>query len=236
MVFDISEKLGDFIQKEAPLKAIFMDYYLNFVIHFGNLFSPLIVFLSVIWFTSKLAQNTEIIPMITSGRNFLRLMRPYMIGATILMFISLFMNHFVLPEANRVRLQFEDDYYRNVRRVSNYYAQFPENKTVYFHSYQADLDRVINLVIEQRDENNKLVSILKAREARNVDSTFQWEIQDYFMRYIGSPHDSIVVGKPRETMDTVFPFPRPWERRGGRGIPGRQARRLARGTRIRGTS
>lgn len=206
MVFDISERLGDFIQKEAPLSAIFFDYYLNFVIYFGNLFSPLIVFISVIWFTAKLAQNTEIIPMINSGRNFLRLMRPYMIGATILMLISLVMNHFVLPESNRVRLQFEEDYYRNVRRVSNYYAQFPDNKTVYFDSYRSDLQRVLGLVVEQRDDNNRLVSIVKAREARNIDSTFNWEIQDYFIRFIGTPHDSIVVGKPRETMDTVFPF------------------------------
>ena len=206
MVFDISERLGDFIQKEAPLRAIFFDYYLNFVIYFGNLFSPLIVFISVIWFTAKLAQNSEIIPMINSGRNFLRLMRPYMIGATILMFISLVMNHFVLPESNRVRLQFEEEYYRNVRQVSNYYAQFPDNKTVYFDSYRSDLQRVLGLVIEQRDENNKLASLLKAREALNIDSTFQWEIQDYFIRFIGSPHDSIVVGQPRETIDTVFPF------------------------------
>lgn len=196
MVFDISERLGDFIQKEAPLSAIFFDYYLNFVIYFGNLFSPLIVFISVIWFTAKLAQNTEIIPMINSGRNFLRLMRPYMIGATILMLISLVMNHFVLPESNRVRLQFEEDYYRNVRRVSNYYAQFPDNKTVYFDSYRSDLQRVLGLVVEQRDDNNRLVSIVKAREARNIDSTFNWEIQDYFIRFIGTPHDSIVVGKP----------------------------------------
>ena len=70
IVFDISERLGDFIQKQAPLKAIIFDYYFNFVIYFGNLFSPLIIFLSVIWFTSKMAQRTEIIPMINNGRSF----------------------------------------------------------------------------------------------------------------------------------------------------------------------
>jgi lipopolysaccharide export system permease protein len=206
MVFDVSERLGDFIQKEAPLKAILVDYYLNFLIYYGNLFSPLIVFLSVIWFTAKMAQNTEIIPMINSGRNFMRILRPYMIGATILMMISLLMNHFVLPESNRTRLQFEEDYYRNVRRVSNYYAQFPDKKTVYFDSYRSDLNRVLGLVVEQRDENNRMVSLLRAREARNNDTTGRWELQDYFLRYIGHPHDSIVVGAPRAIMDTAFPF------------------------------
>jgi lipopolysaccharide export system permease protein len=206
MVFDISERLGDFIQKEAPIKGIFLEYYLNFLLYYGNLFSPLIVFLSVIWFTAKMAQNSEIIPMINSGRNFLRLLRPYMIGATILMLISLVMNHFVLPQANRVRLQFEEDYYRSVRRVSNYYAQFPGKKTVYFDSYRSDINRVLGLVVEQRDENNRVISIVRAREAINADSTFNWELQDYFIRYIGHPHDRIVVGPPRETMDTVLPF------------------------------
>lgn len=206
MVFDISERLGDFIQKEAPIKGIFLEYYLNFLLYYGNLFSPLIVFLSVIWFTAKMAQNSEIIPMINSGRNFSRILRPYMMGATILMLISLAMNHFVLPKANHVRLQFEEDYYRSVRRVANYYAQFPGKKTVYFDSYRSDINRVLGLVVEQRDENNKVISILRAREAINQDSTNNWELQDYFIRHIRYPHDKIVVGPPRETMDTVLPF------------------------------
>lgn len=206
MVFDISERLGDFIQKQAPLKAIIFDYYFNFVIYFGNLFSPLIIFLSVIWFTSKMAQRTEIIPMINNGRSFNRLLRPYILGATILMLISLFLNHFVLPVSNQVRLQFEEDYYRNIRSINNYYAQFPNGKTVYFDSYRSDLNRVLGLVVEQRNDDNELVSILRAREAMNKDSTFEWEIQDYFIREIGDPNDKIIIGKPREIKDTILTF------------------------------
>lgn len=206
MVFDLSEKLGDFIQKEAPLKAIVFDYYFSFVIYFGNLFSPLITFVSVIWFTAKMAQNTEIIPMINSGRPFSRILRPYMVGATILMLISLAMNHFVLPISNKKRLNFEEEYYRNIRSVSNFYAEYPNNQTVYFDSYRSDYGRAAGFVIEQRDENNRIMSLIRAKDARNPDSTNVWTLKDYFIRYVGYPNDSIIVGRPGATIDTVFPF------------------------------
>ncbi|MDX1652681.1 MAG: LptF/LptG family permease [Brumimicrobium sp.] len=207
MVFDLAERLGEFIDRDAPIKSILLDYYLNFVIYFGNLFSPLIVFVSVIWFTAKMAQNTEIIPMLNSGRPFSRILRPYMIGATILMLISLVLNHFVLPESNKARLRFEEDYYRNMRTVSNYYAEFPGNKIVYFDSYRADKNRALGFVIEQRDDKGNLISLLRAKEVTNPDTTFNWRIRDYYIRYIGSPSDRIVTSEnPGEYLDTVFSF------------------------------
>lgn len=207
MVFDVSEKMGDFLERQAPLKVILLDYYVNFVIYFGNLFSPLIVFVSVIWFTAKMAQNTEIIPMINSGRPFRRILRPYMIGATILMLISLVFNHYVLPESNKIRLQFEEDYYRNVRTVSNYFAEFPGNKVVYFDSYRSDKGRALGFVMENRDEDNNLISILKADQAFNTDSTEEWTLVDYRIRYIGNPHDSLFLPQVLGAeLDTILPF------------------------------
>ncbi len=207
VVFDLAERLGDFIEKEAPLKAIIFDYYFNFIIHFGNLFSPLIVFVSVIWFTAKMAQNTEIIPMINSGRPFRRILRPYMIGATILMLISLVLNHIVLPEANKSRLRFEENYYRNTRVVSDYYAEYPGNTFVYFDSYRADRSQALGFVMENRGKNNELESILKARQAKNLDSTNQWELTDYYIRYVGDTHDSLSIPPSSgHTLDTIFPF------------------------------
>ncbi|PKR81148.1 permease [Brumimicrobium salinarum] len=207
MVFDLAERLGEFIEKEAPISAIIFDYYLNFVIYFGNLFSPLIVFVAVIWFTAKMAQNTEIIPMLNSGRPFRRILRPYMIGATILMLISLALNHIVLPESNKVRLQFEEDYYRNIRTVANYFAEFPGKKVVYFDSYRSDKSRALGFVMENRNEKGELVSILKANQAINPDSTEQWQLIDYHIRYVGEPHDELVFPpNSGHRLDTVFPF------------------------------
>ena len=110
MVFDISARLSEFIDNKAPIKEIFLEYYLNFLIYYGNTFSPLIIFISVIWFTAKMAQETEIIPMIFSGRAFVRILRPYLISATFLVIISLFMNNYLLPISNKIRFDFEEKY------------------------------------------------------------------------------------------------------------------------------
>ncbi|MBW7868536.1 MAG: LptF/LptG family permease [Brumimicrobium sp.] len=207
MVFDLAERLTEFLEKGASIKAIIFEYYLNFVIYFGNLFSPLIVFVSVIWFTAKLAQNTEIIPMLNSGRPFRRILRPYMIGATILMLISLLLNHYVLPISNRARLAFEEDYYRNIRTVNDYFAEYPGHQIVYFDSYRSDMNRALGFIIEQRDEKDNLISILKASEAINTDSTNSWKLIGYHIRYIGNPNDKLVYPEiSGQELDTVFPF------------------------------
>ncbi len=207
VVFDLAERLGDFIEKKAPLEAIIFDYYFNFVIYFGNLFSPLIVFVAVIWFTAKMAQNTEIVPIINSGRPFRRLLRPYMIGATILMLISLVLNHFVLPKANEKRLEFEETYYRNTRVISDYFAEYPNNQFVYFDNYRSDRSEARGFVLEDRDKNDELRAIVKAGKAFNPDSTNQWELTDYYIRYTGDLHDSIVAPPSAgHKLDTVFPF------------------------------
>lgn len=134
MVFDLSERLSEFINNQAPISAIILDYYGNFILYYGNMFSSMIIFVSVIWFTAKLAQDTEIIPMWNSGRPFHRFLRPYMIAATVLMLISLVMNHFILPRSNQTRLDFEEKYYRDAMSVEDYHAEYPGNQVVYFSS------------------------------------------------------------------------------------------------------
>ena len=110
IVFDISEKIDDFIEKDAPFKAIVFDYYLNFIPYFANLFSPLFVFISVIFFTSKMASQTEIVAILASGVSFKRLIAPYMIVAVIIAGLSFYLNGWVIPRANKSRLEFENTY------------------------------------------------------------------------------------------------------------------------------
>src|SRR5690606_14857149 len=118
MVFDLSDRLGEFLINKAPLSEILFTYYLNFVLLYGNSFSFMIVFIAVIWFTAKMAQDTEIIPIWNSGKPFSRFIRPYMIGATILVAISLLINHLILPVSNKKSLEFEEKYYRNSLSVA----------------------------------------------------------------------------------------------------------------------
>ena len=143
MVFDMSDRLGDFIEKQASAYDVIFKYYFTFLMHYGNMFSSLIIFVSVIWFTAKMAQDSEIIPILNSGITFSRLLRPYMIAATFLMIITLIMNHYVLPKSNKVMLDFENKYYRDGVHVENYHAEFPNNVSLSISSYVSE-DNIAN--------------------------------------------------------------------------------------------
>lgn len=106
IVFDVNENLVKFAQYHAPLKAIVFDYYANFVPYFANLFSPLFVFIAVIFFTSKLASNSEIISMLAAGVSFRRLMRPYMISCVLISTLSFFLSAYIIPHGTVVRQNF----------------------------------------------------------------------------------------------------------------------------------
>ena len=113
IIFDISEKIDDFVSKEAPLKAVIFDYYVNFVPYFMNMFSPLFVFITVIFFTSKMAADSEIIAILSCGVSFHRMMRPYIFSAAVIALFSLWLNLFIIPDANKTRLDFETQYIKN---------------------------------------------------------------------------------------------------------------------------
>jgi len=203
MVFDISEKLSDFISNQAPISAILFQYYLNFLLFYGNLFSSMIIFISVIWFTAKLAQDTEIIPMWFSGKPITRFIRPYMIGATILTIISLALNHFIIPRANKVRLDFEEKYYRDAIQVEDYHADYPGNQTVFFSNYSNSQTGINDLTVQRWNDSNQPIYFLKAKMAINSPGTFNWKLVDYYEKSIAFPKGKIIHGQKK---DTVFNF------------------------------
>ena len=202
-VFDISEKLSEFISNNAPLSGIIIEYYFNFILYYGNLFSSMIIFLSVIWFTAKMAKDTEIVPILFSGKPVFRLYRPYILGATILMLISLAINHLIVPRANKKRLDFENKYYRNALVVDDYYASYPGKLHVYFSNFVEYEDRAHNFIIQQFDENHKIKYFLKARYAKNSPGTNQWTFEDYYEKSFDFPIGKIKYGHRK---DTTFVF------------------------------
>jgi lipopolysaccharide export system permease protein len=113
IIFDLSEKIDDFLEKEAPLRIIIFDYYLNFIPFFVNMFSYLFTFISVIFFTSKMASNTEIVAILSSGISFKRFLWPYIFSATIIGLLSLFLANFVIPNTNKTLWEFEKKYIKN---------------------------------------------------------------------------------------------------------------------------
>jgi lipopolysaccharide export system permease protein len=115
VVFDFAEKIDNFMEKQAPVRAIIVDYYFNFIPYFATLFSPLFVFISVIFFTSKMAVSTEIIAILNSGMSFRRMMWPYFLSALIIASFTFVLTNYVLPKANLVRMDFEDKYYHYLK-------------------------------------------------------------------------------------------------------------------------
>ena len=105
---DISEKFDDFLKKKPPFLDIVFDYYVYFLPWFYGLFGPIFVFLSCMFFNSRLAQNTEIIPILNSGTSFMRFLRPYIVGATLLVALFLFLNTTIIPISDKNRYEFED--------------------------------------------------------------------------------------------------------------------------------
>ena len=150
IVFDISEKIDDFLESEAPLKAIVFDYYLNFIPFFANLFSPLFIFIAVIFFTSKMANTTEVIAILNSGMSFWRLLLPYLIAAVFLASASFVLGNFVIPPANKERIDFENKYIKNKFRFrgKNIHLQLQKGQYAYMESYNSTKDIAYKFALE----------------------------------------------------------------------------------------
>lgn len=187
MVFDLAERLSEFIENQAPVSEIITGYYLNFILFYGNTFSSLIIFIAVIWFTAKMAQETEIIPLLFMGRPFIRVLRPYMIAATFLTLVSLVLNHFIIPRSNRVRLEFEEKFYRNDLVVEDYHAEFPGKEYIHFSNYVASTHSLNEFVIEKYNEKNELIRLIKARTAQAKPGSNKWRLIDSYERIITPP-------------------------------------------------
>lgn len=201
-VFDISERLDDFVRTKPTFWVILTEYYVNFVYFYANVFSFLIVFIAVIFFTSKLAQNSEVIAMLSSGVSFNRFLRPYFIGATILAGISFYSNHYVLPHANKKFIQFHEKYIWNRSSSSNVHREMEPGVIAYFYSNAYGY--MENFWLEKWD-GQKLVSVMYADSAGADSITNRWRLRNYFIRYIGEgkENDKIIRGT---RLDTALRF------------------------------
>lgn len=203
IVFDVSEKLSEFISNKAPISEIIFEYYVNFILFYGNTFSSMIIFISVIWFTAKMAQDTEIIPIWFSGRPVTRFLRPYIIGATILMIISFALNHFIVPRSSKIRLAFEEKYYRDVLSVEDYQAEYPGNELVYFSNYTTAENQIHDLTIQKWNDENEPIYFFRARTAKNIPGTNRWLIRDFYEKDYSFPKGKLIHGAQK---DTTFSF------------------------------
>lgn len=207
IVFDISEKLDDFIDKQAPIKAIIFEYYLNFIPYFTNLFSFLFTFISVIFVTSKMASDSEIIAILNSGVSFNRFLRPYFISALVIASLNYTLGNFIIPPASKVKLAFEEKYLRNPIRYSdrNLHKQIEPNIFIYLDNYNNIEDVGYKFCIE-KFENKKLISKLNADLIKWDTIKNNWNLINYRIRNFKSEFvEEIISGSQKDTIIKLHP-------------------------------
>jgi lipopolysaccharide export system permease protein len=208
VVFDFAEKIDNFMEKEAPVKAIIFDYYFNFVPYFATLFAPLFVFISVIFFTSKMAVNTEIIAILNSGMSFKRMMWPYFLSALVIAVFTFVLTNFIIPQSNLIRMDFEDKYYRSSARkviVENIHRMVYKNIYVYIGSYNPLSGRGQNFTIEHFNDSNRLVSRLESSSVIYDTTLKKWTALNYYLREFKEGEDLISKGNRIDTALTIKP-------------------------------
>lgn len=209
VVFDFNENIDKFLARNAPWKAIWLDYYVNFIPYYSNLFSQLFVFIAVIFFTTKLADNSEIIAMMSTGVSFKRLMKPYMISAAVIALLTFVLGAYVIPRGNVKRVKFENTYKR--RRV----ATFTQN-------VQLEVDTGVVALIQRYEDRNKtgysfqldkfrnkvLISQLKASSIQYdtlSETPYRWILRNYTIRDFGGMREVITHGAMTDSIIKMEP-------------------------------
>lgn len=203
VMFDVNEKLDSFLK--APLKATIFDYFMNFLPYFANQFSPLFTFIACIFFTSKLADNSEIIAMLSSGISFRRLMRPYMVSAAVIATLTWVLSAYIIPPANVERIEYTNTYVKN-KRVdygNNIQLMVSPGVIAYMSRYDNTTKTGYRFSLD-KFEGKKLVSRMTANTIK-WDSLYQWTVRDYMIRDIEGMEEHITKGSRLDTTITIEP-------------------------------
>ena len=204
ILVDVSEKIDKFKEFDVPLEEI-MDYYIDFIWYFGNTLYPLFVFLSVIWFTSKIANNSEVIAILSSGISFNRYLKPFMLGALIVAILAFFSGMFIVPEKNKSYNEFSYKYLKKNKKsrvTSKIYKQVDENDFVYVSSYNPTRELAYDFSYEHF-EGNDLQFKISARNIRWIEDDSIYRLTDYFKRSFKNDKEFI---ESKKILDTVFSF------------------------------
>ncbi len=207
IIFDISEKIENFIENQAPFQEIVFSYYLNFIPYFVNLFSYLFVFITVIFFTSKLAANTEIIAMLSAGISFGRLLRPYLISAGILGALSFALANFVIPHTNIEMRTFKQKYLDNLKKDlgQNIHFQINKGTFVYIERYHSSSSTAQKFSLEQIDSIGQLTYKLNTEKAIYDTAVQKWKLINYYERYIDGLNERLIKGQSKDTTLKLTP-------------------------------
>lgn len=236
IVFDISENLDEFISKDIPTKDIVFKYYLNFIPYFANLFSPLFTFIAVIYFTSKMAYNTEIIAILSSGVSYRRLMRPYLVSAAVIALFSWFLGNYIIPSANRERIDFRN-YYINQGKFQierNIHRQIEPGVYIYMSTFSSN--NIGSQFTIERFEEQKLVEKITAESISWNEDSMRWTINNYWKRTFVNDKEFITKGYRIDTTLNMTPTDYKIERNDMEALTTRQLVYEIRSMKLRGVN
>lgn len=203
VVFDLTEKLDNFFESQVPLREILLDYYLPFIPYYLNMFSSLFIFISVIFFTSKMAGNSEIIAILASGVSYQRFLLPYFLSATLLFVMSFVLGGYVIPRASEKMLTFTDKYVEHFSRENarNVQMEIEPGTILYIESFQQRTSMGYRASLEHFD-GKRLTSRITADRIRH-DSAYCWHLEKYIRRDFDGMHEVLTCG---ERLDTIIPM------------------------------
>jgi lipopolysaccharide export system permease protein len=204
IVFDLSEKIDEFMENSAPFTEVIFDYYVNWVPFLLNLFSPVFVFISVIFFTSKMAQNSEIIAMLAGGVSYRRLLRPYFITSIFLALFSFALSAWIIPHADKTRVDFENTYIRDRTRytLSEIKTQISPGQILSMGNFNFSDSAGFKISLENI-ENGELKSKLYAERLNWNEKTQKWKLTKWWTREFIEGNEILTKGT---TMDTMIAF------------------------------
>lgn len=203
---DVSEKLDDFLKRKPPLQTVIFDYYIYFIPWFFGLFGPIFVFLSCIFFNSKLAQNTEIIAMLNSGMTFIRFLRPYFIGAAILTAVFIFLNTYLIPVSEKHKYAFEEQWIKEkkVTESQNIHVQMEPGSMLHVASFNY-LDSTGFNVSMERFDSSRLRSRITATKLTWNKEKAMWRLEGYRQRIFTADGEQVIKGDFKDTVLKIQP-------------------------------
>ncbi len=207
IAFDISENIDDFIERQAPLYDIIFIYYLNFIPYFINLFSPLFTFIAVVYFTSRMASNTEIVAILTSGVSYYRMLRPFIISAIVLALLNFWLSNFLIPPANKNRLAFEEQYVKTIKKTRgrNVHIQLDPNTFAFVETFSLDENTGYRFTLESIDFKTGLESKLHADVIRWDSINQSWQLQNCILRQFNDDNETLTRFAQKDTVLNMHP-------------------------------
>ena len=205
VIFDLTEKLDNFFENQVSMREIILDYYLNFIPYYMNMFSPLFIFISVIFFTSKLAGDSEIIAILASGVSYHRFMWPYFLSALLLFVFSFWMTGYVIPPASEKMLTFQDKYIEHFSRENarNVQMEVEPGTILYIESFQKRTNLGYRASLEHFD--GKKLTMRITADRIHYDSAYNWHFDKYVRRDFDGMRETLTRGTRLDTIIPVLP-------------------------------